>query len=156
VTDLRGALPTRSGTSGRYPLRDVRPVDLAVIHYTASSPSTTVRGTAGFQTGPDAQLDFPAIAYHLFVEASGAVYWCHDFDRRTWGSDGPGVNERGVHICYSGNRAPTAEQLGGIRTAIRFAQHQLGRSLTVEGHKDRSSTSCPGPHWPSWRAAVLP
>jgi len=134
---------------------------MVCIHYTASSPDTTVEETATYQTGdtspPLPGLPFPEIAYHWYVEGDGTLVRCHEFDRRTWGSDGPGVNERAIHCCYAGSLAPNDAQLVGIRDAVILSQNELGRSLIVEGHKDTgSATQCPGVHWPSWRAAILP
>lgn len=158
VNDLRGALSVRAGhnQANPYPQRNVGRVDSAVIHYTAGSPDATTEGIARYQIGPTSHLAFPGIAYHMVANHDGSVDWCHDFDRRTWGSDGAGWNERGIHIVYAGNVGPTSGQKAAIKEAIRFAQGELGRELAVVGHKDTGSTSCPGPQWPGWRAEILP
>lgn len=153
--DRREALPTRDGQRP-YPKRPTGSTpDLYVLHYTASPPETTVEAVAAFQTGPNAPLDFPAIAYHLVVDDQGALSWCHSFDVRVWGSDGVGVNERAVHACYTGNSEPSDLQLAGLRAGLLLAEREISRSLTVEGHKDRSRTACPGPTWPAWRSALV-
>ena len=154
VIDERGRLPTRGGQ--RYPRRNIAAVDGGRVHYTAGPTSSTTRDIAAYQVGPGAQEAFPEIAYHYLVEGDGSVHWCHDLDVRVWGSGAPGSNERDVHVCYTGDREPNAKQLVGIRTALIHAQQQRGRSLTIGGHKDNYATSCPGPTWPDWRAAILP
>ena len=155
VVDERGRLPTRLGAAP-YPRRNIALVNGGRIHYTAGSTSSTTLAIAQYQTGPDAQEDFPAIAYHYLVEGNGSVHWCHDLDVRVWGSGAPGSNERDVHVCYTGDREPNGVQLKGIQNALRHAQSVLGRSLMIGGHKDNYATSCPGPTWPQWKAAILP
>lgn len=154
--DLRGKLPIRPGTNGRYPGRDLAAVDSVDLHYTAGPSTSTVQAIAAYQTGPKAQEPFPAIAYHLIVDNRGAVSWCHDLDRRVWHNGAPGRNERAIGICYIGDREPNAAQKRGIQNAIRWCQQQIGRTLIVAGHKDQYATSCPGPTWPTWRRDVLP
>jgi N-acetylmuramoyl-L-alanine amidase len=160
VIDERGRLPTRpmSWETAGYPYRSraIAGVTVARIHYTAGGVSSTTLDIAAYQVGPGSHERFPAIAYHYLIEGDGSVHWCHDLDKRVWGSGAAGSNEQDVHICYTGDREPNGPQLRGIQNAIRHAQNALGRSLTVAGHKDNYSTSCPGPMWPQWRAAVLP
>jgi len=154
ILDYRGQLPKRAGRP--YWKRPLEGIDHAVIHYTAGSAAATVEDVARYQTGPGSHLPFPEIAYHLFVGSDGSVAWCHDFDVRTWGSDGAGWNERAVHICYGGAFQPTNAQLGGLRAAILHAQQGLRHDLIVVGHKNTSQTECPGPTWANWRWSVLP
>jgi hypothetical protein len=154
IKDVRGQLPTRTGTS--YDLRDVSRVTGVDVHYTAGGTNATVLDIARFHTGPNAQEKFPAIAYHYVIDGSGTPHWCHDLQTRVWGSGAPGHNSGRVHVCYTGLVEPTAAQLKGIRAAIVHAQDQMGRPLTIEGHKDAYATSCPGPKWPQWKAAILP
>ena len=156
MADLRGKLPIRPGTDGQYSRRNLEAVDSIDIHYTASPPSGTVQSIAAYQVSAGAQEAFPAIAYHLIVDGSGIISWCHDLNRRVWHNGGPGRNERAIGLCYIGNTEPNAAQKRGLRDAIRWCQEQLGRPLSVAGHKDSSPTQCPGPVWPSWRSDVLP
>lgn len=153
--NLIGRLPTRAGAPP-YPPRDLDAVDSVDLHYTAAPPGVGVMATAAYQVGPGAQLPFPAIAYHLFVDEGGLVSLCHGLDTRTWHNGGPGRNERAIGLCYAGNAAPNATQRAGLRRAIKWCSERLGRSLTVAGHKDSSPTGCPGPAWPGWKAGVLP
>ena len=156
LVDARGKLPTRPGTDGQYPTRNLAAVDSVDIHYTASPVSGTVQAIAAYQVGPSAQEAFPAIAYHLIVDGAGVISWCHSLDRRVWHNGGSGRNERAIGLCYIGNSEPTSAQKRALRDAIRWCQEQLGRQLVVAGHKDSYQTLCPGPSWPGWRAEILP
>lgn len=140
-----------------------RALDVVVgitVHYTASSPRTTVWGTASYHVGPHAQEAFPAIAYHFFVDAAGTVYRCHDLDTRVWHSgavvNGVARNASHIGICYAGNWEPSVNQRAGLRTAIALCEDELARPLTIEGHKDVYATSCPGATWPLWLDDITP
>lgn len=178
--DLRGKLPTRPGTTGQYGPRVVvnhsdRSLNLAesikrslaaitgrTIHYTASprrSGLAAVKAIAAFQVGPNAQEDFPAIAYSLIVDGAGTVFWLHDLNVRVWHSgakvNGVSRNVSHVGICFIGATAPTPDQILGLARACVWADRQLGRALSLEGHKDPPyATTCPGADWPKWRAAL--
>lgn len=152
ITDVRGQLPVRPGV-GAYRVRTTT-IDMFTIHYTAGLPTQTVSQVATYQVGATAQLPFPAIAYHLFVEQSGKVYWCHALNVRTWGSGGTGINDRAVHCCYAGNVEPNNSQISGIKDALAFAETNLGRTLSVRGHKDDDATACPGAKWDTWKGKI--
>jgi hypothetical protein len=155
---LRGKLPTRTGARPYYnrPLENIVGV---TIHYTASSPYTTVENIAAYQTGPNAQEEFPAVAYSLIVTADGSINLCHDLNIRCWHSgavvNGVARNASHIGICWCGNTSPTPEQIQGLAGAIAWCEAQLGRRLEIEGHKDAFATSCPGEGWPSWKDSVI-
>lgn len=155
--DLRGQLPVRPGRT--YYNRPLSGIVGATLHYTAGSPSATVEAINAYQIGPTAQEDFPAIAYHLVVTADGTVNLCHDLTTRVWHSgavvDGVARNASHIGICYAGDVEPNAQQLRGLASGIAWCERQLGRQLTVEGHKDAPyATACPGPMWPQWRGQI--
>lgn len=152
IEDVRGQLPIRAGHAP-YPVRTTY-IDMFTVHYTAGPPAQTVQQVAAYQVGPNSQLDFPAIAYHLFVEQTGKAYWCHALNVRTWGSGGAGINERAVHCCYSGNVEPNNMQIQGIKECLAFAEMTLGRTLIVRGHKDDDATACPGAKWDTWKGKI--
>ncbi len=126
------------------------------IHYTASPPTTKILNIALYQIGPNAQEDFPAIAYHFMIDDVGDYHILHDLDRRVWHSGAPGANNTKVGICYIGNHTPNQMQLDGIKKAIQYSQNELGKTLSIEGHKYRYATSCPGPTWPGWKKEITP
>lgn len=152
ILDRRGQLPIRPDVKP-YPPRTTY-IDMFTVHYTAGPPAQTVGQIAAYQVGPTAQLPFPAIAYHLFVESNGKVYWCHALNVRTWGSDGDGINERAVHCCYAGNVEPNNNQITGIKEALAFSEMTLGRTLIVRGHRDDDATACPGAKWDTWKGKI--
>lgn len=126
------------------------------IHYTAGNATARIYDIAAYQVGPTAQAAFPAIAYHLMVDAVGDVHLLHDLTRRVWHNAGWLRNETAIGICYIGNYEPNPAQKRGLRQAIRWCQEQLGRALSVQGHKDTYATACPGPTWPGWKEEILP
>lgn len=121
------------------------------IHYTAGPATQTWAQVAAYQVGPSAQEQFPAIAYHLGVDWEGEVAYLQDLDRRVWHSAAPGANNTSVGIVYTGNVRPNDRQIAGLKAAIAFCEQQLGRSLTIYGHKDSYPTQCPGALWPGWK-----
>lgn len=160
--DMRGKLKTRPPSQWQQPFeypyyyRDTLGITGSTIHYTAGPASSTVQDVAAFQTGPDAQEAFPAIAYHVLVDGEGIAYLCHDLNVRVWGSGQPGANESQVHICYTGLIEPNAKQIPTIRNAVKWADDQFAWSLALKGHKDGYATQCPGPKWPDWKPAITP
>jgi hypothetical protein len=167
LDDLRGELPTL-GPPWQIREYHPRPLDAiqgVTLHYTAAPVGQSARNIAEYQISPaaipqtQAGQPFPAIAYTILVTGDGVPHLCHDLDRRVWhsGASTGGIprNLSHVAICYTGDQAPNAAQIGGLATAIRWCEEQLGRPLTIEGHRDAPySTSCPGPQWPAWRADV--
>ncbi len=162
VRDLRGKLPLRYPAVPVEPVqylpyyaaRDPRWISEILIHYTASPASSRVEDIAAYQVGPTAQEAFYAIAYHGIVGEDGILNLCHDLAVVTWGCTGH--NWQAAHLCYCGDREPNAEQLVGLKVGVEWVQAQLGRALPLYGHKERLSTSCPGPTWPAWKDAITP
>jgi hypothetical protein len=102
-----------------------------------------------------AGVPFPTLAYHLFVEHDGSVYYANDLGLRTWHNAGAGHNNTHIGICYAGNVEPSAAQIFGLARAIAWCQRQLRRDLPVTGHKDAPyDTHCPGDAWPVWKPSV--
>ena len=141
-----------------------------VYHHTNTGDARpTVRSIAEYQTGPTSHLDFPAIAYTVFVDPDGTAYLCHDLDVVTWGQgDGSpwsrrgvgGNNWRGLAVAFAGEH-PTAAQLVKLKLVGDEIDRRLDRRLLRLGHRDVSIgddgqplTECPGSKWPEWRAEV--
>lgn len=154
--DVRGKLPKRTPSS-TYPLRSLPLVNTLCIHYTAAPPERTVQDIATYQTTVQTGDLFPEIAYHLFVEQTGLLVWCHDANKRVWGSGQAGMNEKAIHICYSGNTAPNEAQIDGLQRGKIFAQYSMltGTHLQVVGHKDGYATQCPGATWDTWKSRIV-
>ena len=154
--DLRGELPVRTGYNKDqpYPPRDVNAVTAVDIHYTASAPSTSILAIAQYQIGPQAQEAFPAIAYHFMIDEVGDYHLLHDLDRRVWHNGAPNRNNIAIGICYIGNTQPNDAQIKGMQNAITYSEQQLGRDLTISGHRDTYATQCPGNSWPVWKSKL--
>lgn len=138
------------------------------LHYTASpeaSGERAVRAIAAYQIS-DAAIPqtgtgtpFLGLAYTLVIDGAGAVYLAWDLDRRVWHSgavvDGVSRNVTHVGMVYLGDREPNGLQLWGMARAIDWLERDLGRPLTIEGHKDSIPTSCPGLAWPTWKPVLV-
>lgn len=160
IVDMRGRLAVNHESSyQRSSLSLIRECD---IHYTASSPNSTVEAIAAYQTSEAARqqtgagVPFPGIAYTYVVPLDGHPRLCHDLEVRTWHNSAPGRNTGARAICWIGHTNPSVRQITGIAEALIDMEKRLGRQVdAVRGHKDTNSTSCPGPGWPSWKPAVL-
>lgn len=157
--DVRGKLPTNH--EANYSQRDLSAIGGVTLHYTAGPASQTAYQVAQYQTSEAARgqtgndTPFPGLAYTFFVEQDGKTSMAWDLNVACWHSAASGRNNTYVGICYAGDVAPNDEQMTGMAQAIGYCQKQLGRKLTVEGHKDAYSTECPGPQWPAWKQTVL-
>ncbi len=136
-----------------------------VVHHTHAGPGRpNAESIAAYQTGPKAHLQFPEVAYHIFVEADGTVKWLQPYEALTWhaGEGSPAArlgigsnNWESVAVCFSGED-PSAAQLralGAVRARVRL---DLGRTLAVRGHREVSVrngqplTECPGARYLEW------
>ena len=90
------------------------------------------------------------------MTSDGVIHWCHDLAVRCWHNGAPGANTRKVGICYTGDVEPNSAQLRALQWLNRDLMARLESSIwLVDGHKDSSPTGCPGPEWPTWKAAIL-
>lgn len=152
-------------TARSYLTRSLSEIAGITLHYSASSYGTgkaAIEGIALYQISDDAIQQtstgrpFPGIAYSLAVDAVGDVYLCWPLTTRVWHSaasvGGTSRNASHVGIVWLGNHAPTEMQVIGLARAIDWCERQLGRRLSIEGHRDPGyATLCPGPAWPDWR-----
>ena len=134
-------------------------------HYTGTEYRPTVLETASYQIGPTSHLAAPAICYHLYIEADGTIYLCHDLEVVTWnaGSGSPGAklgiglnNWWGVAICFAG-LVPTPAQLMAMALAGDWIDWKLGRKLQRRAHRQvsvdatgRRLTQCCGDVAEAW------
>jgi hypothetical protein len=155
-------LPIREGAEP-YQTRELDSIAYIVIHHTQAGPGRpTVLQVAEWQTGPDAQASFPSIAYHRYVEANGTIKITQDLEVVTWHSGQKGdeaiagvsiKNWRGAAVCFSGDE-PTPAQIVSIREECHRIDEAVGAILPRLGHKDLSSTECPGRTWDTWRLDI--
>jgi hypothetical protein len=158
--DVKGKLPTNHEMD--YKDRDINQIIGVTLHYTAGPPSQTAYQVAQYQTSEAARpqtgagVPFPGLAYTFFVEQDGKTSMAWDLKTEVWHSAGPGRNTQYVGICYAGDVEPNQAQISGMAQAIGYCQRQLGKGLSVEGHKDGyADTICPGPKWPAWKQQVM-
>ena len=141
-----------------------------VWHHTGTGPARpSVQNTAAYQVGPKAHLQFPSIAYHVYISGLGEAFLCQDLETVTWsqGSGSPyskggaGIfNWLGLACCFAGEH-PTEAQLAKMREVGDYVDALLGRKLQRLGHREvsvdeqgRALTECPGARLPEWRERV--
>eukprot|EP00918_Siedleckia_nematoides_P097806 GHVU01214239.1.p1 GENE.GHVU01214239.1~~GHVU01214239.1.p1 ORF type:complete len:280 (+),score=9.69 GHVU01214239.1:50-889(+) len=147
-------LVTRSGWGARPPTSTTAmslPVSRLFIHHGTGSACTTqatcssiVRGYQNYHMDSNGWSD---IAYNYLVGEDGRVY-----EGRGWARQGAhtsGYNSIAVAICFIGDftsRLPNTVALTAARNLIQCAKDQgvLTGSYGVWGHRDGSSTACPG------------
>jgi hypothetical protein len=150
--NLIGQLPTRAGAAP-YPLRSSDAIRSIVLHYVGGEGAhgygdVSPQQTAAYQTGPTAQEQFPAIAYHVYIARDGTVYQCHDPLTRTWHA-GKLANDEGIAICLAGYGIlgyPSAVQILLAAGAVLDIQKWLGRPLAIRHHGEYTATDCCGKH----------
>lgn len=152
IRDLRGLLPTRLGAAP-YTKRNA-PVDTAIIHWAdATGRNYSPWEIAEYQVGPDAHLDFPAIAYHYQVEQRGTVNLLHGVETRTWHAGEWNDRSIGVLVCPGVDGLFTQEQAGAVRGLLAMLR-QFIPHLQVKGHCEVRPTACPGPRWKENKAML--
>jgi N-acetyl-anhydromuramyl-L-alanine amidase AmpD len=158
VIDYRGRLPVRKSSQG-YPSRPLGGIDMVVIHYSGVDSDSGAPEIALYQTTKTAGDLFPECAYSFVIRWDGRIEQCHDLEKRTWHAGGRN-NDTGIGVCLPGSGWPTSDQLDSAAALIRALNRSLGRGgnrppLRVMGHKEVSSTLCPGPYWASWKETLM-
>ncbi len=167
AVDKRGKLATRNYKqpyqgqilkAEKYGTRTLDQIAWLVVHHTGDgSARPTIDDTALYQTGPNAQLAFPGLAYTGFIEKDGTIEVGWNLETVTWSQgdgsptsiNGVGIfNYEGIAFCFSG-QDPTTAQLDSYRRikAALADPGVIGRTLEVRGHRQvsgSSDTECPG------------
>jgi len=135
------------------PFRALRPgrVKGVVLHHSGvkDGPSS-VAAVKAFESYHMDSRKWDGIAYNWLVDAAGAV-----FEGRGPGVRGAatkGWNARSESICYTGwgyERVPDVA-LKAIQSVVDDVQFRYGGSLWVRGHRDVSSSTCPGDWLYDW------
>tara|TARA_R110000796_G_scaffold84553_1_gene184215 strand:- start:193 stop:837 length:645 start_codon:yes stop_codon:yes gene_type:complete len=97
-------------------------------------------------------LKWDGVAYNWLVDSSGAVFEGRGAGVR--GAATKGWNARSESVCYTGwgyDPVPTVA-LKAIQSVIDDVQFRYGGSLWVRGHRDVSSSTCPGDWLYAWLA----
>lgn len=91
--------------------------------------------------------NWPGASYHFWIGRTGTVYQLNDIDWITWHDS---KNTHSIGVCVTGyfhpphNNKPDKRQLNSLYELINYLHEQYGKHLTVRGHRDVSSTACPG------------
>lgn len=107
------------------------------LHHTAGPESQTPRQIQAFHQGPS--RGWNDIGYHYLIDKNGVVY--EGRGREVWGAHSPGKNHE-----------PSVALIGTYQTtrpseAQHWAVYELHDFLgthKVRGHRENTSTSCPG------------
>jgi len=159
-----GARPPRAITELPWPQ-----VDALAIHYSAAASdenpdyAARVRGIQDFHIDGRGWND---IAYNWLVSRTGVI-----FEGRGWGVMSAatlGHNSHTYAVCFLGADKPgrddatakgrkaiaevllEASRLSGKRLGLAHVQHGQHRTLAVGGHRDFTSTDCPGDELYEW------
>lgn len=166
VLDVRDQFPYYGGRS--YESRDRSAIRRVVMHHAAGGlapPMTTeaalatLRSIHRWHTGETPGGNgWPAIGYHFGIDGEGRVYWLNGLELVTYHARE--ANADGIGVCWLGDytkKAPSAAMIDAARTLYRALEKHLGRSLTLQGHKEAMTewTECPGAHWATTKPTML-
>ncbi|GAB3693632.1 peptidoglycan recognition protein family protein [Nocardiopsis oceani] len=124
------------------------------VHYSAGSPTQTVRSIQDFHMGPNAWSD---IGYNFLVDQAGTA-----FEGRGWtvvGAHAAPHNSTHVGVCFIGSDGDATDAAKAtIRALYDEACTRAGRTLaqTWHGGLSGNSTSCPGADLRAWVQAGMP
>lgn len=157
VTDLRGRYPS---TYSRRPLSAITSI---AVHHSATDtlPATTT------EAEELAALDsihryhetvYGGIAYSNVVMPSGRCYLTGDWDTVRYHAGGQN-NVTSLSVLLHGDFSDTPPgdaQLDAAHRLIANIRYQMGNAtLPVVGHRDLSSTQCPGSGWDIWKHRLV-
>jgi len=131
--------------------RAVNTIKYITVHHTGDRATGTNDQVLQKEANAHIANGWPGLAYHFFITKDGAVYQINNYTDVTWHD---AVNWDSIGICLQGyfhptiNEKPTEAQLRSLRSLLdelctkhpEFPADQK----SVVGHKERSSTSCPG------------
>ncbi len=122
----------------------MRPIELIVIHHSASSLATTV---AEITTWHEAR-GFGGIGYHLVILGNGTVAQGRPME--SIGAHARGHNLKSIGVCVVGNNtepdhAWTTRQINSLRALVDLLRIFWPRAQVL-GHRDLegAATECPG------------
>jgi N-acetyl-anhydromuramyl-L-alanine amidase AmpD len=129
-----------------YNTRPLSGVTHIIVHHSASRTHMA----EDFARWHVDQRGWPGIGYHFVIEKDGTIIQGNPIDLRSYHASP--YNTRSIGICLSGNfdqEQPTTAQLQALDWLVadlrrRLKQFNNGHTLEVLGHRNVSSTSCPG------------
>jgi hypothetical protein len=175
MTDIRHLLATASGAgrgpTERIPMSEKRGL---VVHFRGATRAArpgwhTFAADAQYHvdkdwdTGPGV-VRGTGIMYHVGIGFDGEAYLMRDLDRVLWhcGAWPQNANTLAIQVPLNTGDMPTPEQLKTLeRISVEWFEFtKADRRTELWGHKQLSSTACPGELMPTfvlpWRAGTIP
>ncbi|KAM3912273.1 peptidoglycan recognition protein 1-like [Leptodactylus fuscus] len=127
------------------------PVPWVIFHHSDTPPCTSkdgcitrARNILDYHTGTQGWCD---IGYNFLIGSDGTI-----LEGRGWskvGAHAKGFNSMSIGICFIGNfqnGLPSEAAINAAKSLIRCGVElkKIKVNYTVKGHKDVTSTSCPG------------
>lgn len=139
IVDVVEQLPKHPNKS--YSKRSLDKIDGIVVHHSASFGQDATK----YANYHIESRGWPGIGYHFVLYPNGRIEQTNYLDTISYHT--AGANSSKIGICLSGNfqqGQPTPEQLASLKKLISHLRQQLPQYLTVSGHRNHGSTSCPG------------
>jgi len=127
----------------KYDKRDMNKVDKIIVHHTAGPKSQSIERVHNYHKGKG----WPRVAYHFWIDEDGRIFQLNDVDTKTFHAGKS--NSSSIGIVLPGyfhppkNHVPSQAQLDSLYNLVNQLESKYG-SKNVVGHRDVSSTSCPG------------
>jgi hypothetical protein len=163
--DVRDEFPYKEG-NGEFPERDPATIDKVLYHHGASRmPDDTQEDEMALlheywelHTGNDPAHGWPSIGYHLAIGRSDRCYFLNGLQLISYHAGDWNANVTGVGIVFLGNfehEVPPPEMLQTAVKARLWVAQRTGRDdLPYFGHKEFTTTGCPGEWWPAQRGLL--
>ena len=117
----------------------MREIDKIIIHHSESNHKEhdNIDTIRSWHT----DRGFNDVGYHFFIRSDGRI----ERGRRVSvvGAHCFGYNQTSVGICLHGDDIFTEEQFESLRILIKFLRKILHKPISIHGHCEFSSKSCP-------------
>lgn len=129
----------------------MRNIKYIVAHHSASPASITTNEKI-YKWHADRGYDKEHSGYHVFIDASGLIYYNNSYDKMVWHSEGE--NSVSIGVCLAGNfenEMPNAQQLSSFVQVVNEIKQQYNNAVVV-AHTDMpgAATLCPGINFINW------
>ena len=158
IEDRSEILPRSPSES--YERRSLADIERLVIHHSALPAEIGPETIAGFQVR---QRGWPAIGYHYFITAEGAIIQTNPLETIAFHTRVG--NETSVGVCLAGrfldDALPTSAQLDAAAALCAYLCGRFGlhaRAGGIVGHGELVDVECPGSQWNEgvrWREELL-
>ncbi|MEV6817842.1 N-acetylmuramoyl-L-alanine amidase [Nocardiopsis dassonvillei] len=122
------------------------------VHHSAGPPTQSVRSIQDFHMDGRQWSD---VGYNLLVDDAGTAY-----EGRGWlviGAHAAPYNTSHIGVCFIGSDGDATDAAKRtIRALYDEACERAGRRLSITGHRDLNSTTCPGGDLYQWVRAGMP